>query len=69
MLRRRASELVEALEHACARIGEQGGSRSRRSPNPRPGTAELSPRQAFLAAQEVVASDHAQGGRGGVLSA
>jgi arginine decarboxylase len=54
--------LVTALEHACARIGEEEEEPLPPFAEPPPwGPTELSPREAFLAAQEVVAFDEAEG--------
>jgi arginine decarboxylase len=54
--------LVEALEHACVRIGEEGEEPLPPFAEPPPwGPTELSPREAFLAAQEVVVFEDAEG--------
>jgi lysine decarboxylase len=54
--------LVEALEHASQRIGEEGEEPLPPFAEPPPwGPTELSPREAFLAGQEVVAFDEAEG--------
>ena len=54
--------LVEALEHACVRIGEEGEEPLPPFAEPPPwGPTELSPREAFLAVQEVVAFEDAEG--------
>ena len=54
--------LVEALEHACVRIGEEDEEPLPPFAEPPPwGPTELSPREAFLAAQEVVAFEDAEG--------
>jgi lysine decarboxylase len=54
--------LVDALEHAAARIGEEGEEPLPPFAEPPPwGPTELSPREAFLAAQEVVPFDDAEG--------
>jgi lysine decarboxylase len=54
--------LVEALEHAAARIGEEGEEPLPPFAEPPPwGPTELSPREAFLAPQEVVPFDDAEG--------
>ena len=59
---RTGERLVEALEHAAERIGEEGSEPRRRSPSRRPGgRLELSPREAFLGPQEVVPFDEAEG--------
>ncbi len=62
----RASEtgrrLVDGLEHACARLGEEEEEPLPPFAEPPPwGPTELSPREAFLTAQEVVAFDEAEG--------
>jgi lysine decarboxylase len=54
--------LVEALQHAVDRIGESGERMHEPFAEPPPwGPTELSPRDAFLAPQEVVAFDEAEG--------
>ena len=53
--------LVEALEHACVRIGEEEEPLPPFAEPPPWGPTELSPREAFLAAQEVVAFEDAEG--------
>jgi arginine decarboxylase len=62
----RASEtgerLVRGLEHACERLGEEGGEELEPFAEPPPwGEMELSPREAFLADQDVVPFDEAEG--------
>lgn len=53
--------LVAALEHAVERVGEDaGGERSPFAEPPPWGPTELSPRDAFLASQEVVPFDDAE---------
>lgn len=53
--------LVAALEHAVERVGENaGGERSPFAEPPPWGPTELSPRDAFLASQEVVPFDEAE---------
>jgi arginine decarboxylase len=54
--------LVAALERACARIGEEDEEPLPPFAEPPPwGPTELSPREAFLAPQEVVPFDNAEG--------
>jgi lysine decarboxylase len=54
--------LVTALEHACQRIGEEDAEELPPFAEPPPwGPTELSPREAFLADQEVVAFAEAEG--------
>jgi lysine decarboxylase len=53
--------LVAGLEHACERIGEEQEPLPPFAEPPPWGPTELSPREAFLAAQEVVAFDAAEG--------
>jgi arginine decarboxylase len=54
--------LVTALERACERIGEERQEALPPFAEPPPwGPTELSPREAFLATQEVVAFDQAEG--------
>ena len=54
--------LVQALEHACERIGAEEEEPLAPFAEPPPwGPTELSPREAFLAVQEVVAFDRAEG--------
>jgi arginine decarboxylase len=54
--------LVTALEHAAKRIGEEEQEELPPFAEPPPwGPTELSPREAFLAGQEVVAFDAAEG--------
>lgn len=54
--------LVEALESACRRVGEEAAGELEPFAEPPPwGPPELSPREAFLADQEVVAFDEAEG--------
>ncbi|MCD6014363.1 MAG: Orn/Lys/Arg decarboxylase major region [Solirubrobacterales bacterium] len=54
--------LVSALERACVRIGEEEEEPLPPFAEPPPwGPTELSPREAFLASQEVVAFDEAEG--------
>jgi lysine decarboxylase len=54
--------LVDALEHAAKRIGEEDQEELPPFAEPPPwGPTELSPREAFLAGQEVVAFDAAEG--------
>jgi lysine decarboxylase len=54
--------LVEALEHAAERIGEEGEEPLPPFAEPPPwGPTELSPREAFLAGQQVVAFADAEG--------
>lgn len=53
--------LVEALEHAVERVGQQPGTEHGPFAEPPPwGPTELSPRQAFLASQEVVPFDQGE---------
>ena len=58
---RTGQRLVAALEHACERIGEEREPLPPFAEPPPWGPTELSPREAFLADQEVVAFDHAEG--------
>ena len=59
---RTGERLVEALEHASERIGEEGSEPLPPFAEPPPwGPTELSPREAFLAGQEVVPFDQAEG--------
>ncbi len=59
---RTGERLVEALEHASRRIGEEGEEPLPPFAEPPPwGPPGLSPREAFLAAQEVVGFDRAEG--------
>ena len=54
--------LVEGLEHACERLGEEEEEPLPPFAEPPPwGPTELSPREAFLAGQEVVAFDAGRG--------
>jgi lysine decarboxylase len=54
--------LVEGLEHACARLGEEEEDPLPPFAEPPPwGPTELSPRDAFLAGQEVVPFELAEG--------
>ena len=54
--------LVEGLEHACARLGEEEEEPLPPFAEPPPwGPTELSPRDAFLAGQEVVPFERAEG--------
>jgi arginine decarboxylase len=54
--------LIAALAHAIERVGEEtGGERPPFAEPPPWGPTELSPREAFLASQEVVAFDEAEG--------
>ena len=56
------ARLVEALEHACARLGEDEEEPLPPFAEPPPwGPTELSPREAFLAGQEVVGFGDAEG--------
>jgi lysine decarboxylase len=56
------ARLVRALEQVAARIGEQPQREPRPfSPPPPWGPLEMTPREAFLGAQEVVPFDHAVG--------
>ncbi len=62
----RASEtgkrLISGLEHACERLGEEGAEQLEPFAEPPPwGEMELSPREAFLADQDVVEFDRAEG--------
>ncbi len=59
---RTGERLVEGLEHAAERIGEEGEEPLPPFAEPPPwGPTELSPREAFLAGQEVVAFAEAEG--------
>jgi lysine decarboxylase len=59
---RTGERLVEALEHAAERLGEEDEEPLPPFAEPPPwGPTELSPRQAFLADQEVVSFDDAEG--------
>ena len=59
---RTGERLVTALEHASERIGEEGAEPLPPFAEPPPwGPTELSPREAFLAGQEVVPFDEAEG--------
>ncbi len=56
------ARLVAGLEHACERLREEDREAMEPFAEPPPwGPTELSPREAFLAAQEVVAFDEAEG--------
>lgn len=56
------ARLVEALEHACSRVGEEEAEPLPPFAEPPPwGPTELSPRDAFLASQEVVEFAEAEG--------
>jgi arginine decarboxylase len=58
----RAERLIEALRHATEAIGESDASEARGFAPPPPwGPLELTPREAFLGAQEVVPFDEAAG--------
>jgi len=57
---RTGQRLVTALERACERIGEERESLPPFAEPPPWGPTELSPREAFLADQEVVTFDHAE---------
>jgi arginine decarboxylase len=59
---RHAARLVEALEHVSKRLGgEQPESAPRFAPPPPWGPLEMTPREAFMGAQEVVPVDRAIG--------
>ena len=59
---RTGERLHQALEHASERIGEEGSEPLPPFAEPPPwGPTELSPREAFLAGQEVVPFDEAEG--------
>jgi arginine decarboxylase len=59
---RKGARLVAALRHAVERIGEEPETPSEPFAEPPPwGRTELSPREAFLCAQEVVGFDAAEG--------